>query len=43
MVEELFERELGAPLGINAVGAAEAVVRIANTKWLVQSEWYRSL
>ncbi|MEC8552912.1 MAG: hydantoinase/oxoprolinase family protein, partial [Pseudomonadota bacterium] len=26
MVEELFERELGAPLGINAVGAAEAVV-----------------
>ena len=32
MVEEIFEHELGAPLGINAVGAAEAVVRIANTK-----------
>ncbi len=31
-VSEIFERELGQTLGMDAVSAAEAVVRIANTK-----------
>ena len=31
-VAEIFERELAEPLGMDAVGAAEAVVRVANTK-----------
>ena len=31
-VGEIFERELGDLLGMDAVGAAEAVVRLANTK-----------
>ena len=31
-VAEIFERELGGPLGLDAVGAAAAVARVANTK-----------
>ena len=31
-VSEIFEQELGQTLGMDAVSAAEAVVRIANTK-----------
>lgn len=31
-VKEIFARELGAPLGLDAVGAAEAVIRVANMK-----------
>ena len=31
-VRAIFERELGAPLGLDATGAAAAVIRMANTK-----------
>ena len=31
-VAEIFERELGAPLGLDVTAAAAAVIRIANTK-----------
>jgi len=31
-VREMFERRLGAPLGLDATGAAEAVLRVANTR-----------
>ncbi len=31
-VRDIFARELGAPLGLEATGAAAAVIRVANTK-----------
>jgi len=31
-VKDIFARDLGAPLGLDAIGAAAAVIRIANTK-----------
>jgi len=31
-IEAIFRRELGEPLGLDATGAAEAVIRVANTK-----------
>ncbi len=32
LVTSIFEEKLGAPLGVNAVEAAEAVIRLGNTK-----------
>jgi len=31
-IEAIFQSELGEPLGLDATGAAEAVIRVANTK-----------
>jgi N-methylhydantoinase A len=31
-IEAIFRREFGEPLGLDATGAAEAVIRVANTK-----------